>query len=67
MDRTEGVKTDFSDMPAQSSCFTLTPQRWYAAGFRGDEFARADDYRSYSPIRVDSLVPMKSGKIAHSG
>lgn len=42
--------------------FTLHPGRWYAAEFIGDEFSADRDFRSHSPIRVDSLVPRRTGR-----
>jgi hypothetical protein len=40
--------------------FTIIPGRWYAAELIGDEFYPA--LRSYSPIRVDAVRPMGTGK-----
>jgi hypothetical protein len=40
--------------------FTLVPGRWYAAELMGDEFG--DALRSYSPIRVDSIKPLGTGR-----
>ena len=40
--------------------FTLEPNRWYAAEFIGDEFG--DDLRSYSPLFVHAVVPLKTGR-----
>jgi hypothetical protein len=42
------------------SRFTLTPRRWYAAEFIGEEFG--DEIRSDSPIRVDAVEPANSGQ-----
>jgi len=52
-----------NDKHDQSACqrFTLRPGHWYAAELIGDEFSATDDFRSYSAIRVDSVVPVKSG------
>lgn len=41
--------------------FTLRPGHWYAAEFIGDEYCAADEYRSHSAIRVDSVAPVRSG------
>jgi len=42
--------------------FTLEPKRWYACELVGDEFHDwGEDLRSYSPIRVDRLSPLKRG------
>ena len=40
--------------------FTLRENEWYACEFIGDEFN--EDKCSYSPIRVDKIKPLKSGK-----
>lgn len=42
--------------------FNLREKRWYAAEFLGDEFGATYEFRSYSPIHVHSLKPLKSGK-----
>jgi hypothetical protein len=39
--------------------FTLVPGRWYACEIIGDEFG--EDKCSYSPVRVEELVPGKGG------
>ncbi len=39
--------------------FTLQPGRWYACELIGDEFD--EDQCSYSPIRVDAVVPEGKG------
>jgi hypothetical protein len=44
-----------------STRFTLVPEQWYAAEFIGDEFGSNQEYRSYSPIRIHSVTPLKSG------
>lgn len=40
--------------------FTLEPGNWYACELIGDEFD--DDCCSYSPIRVNGITPLKSGR-----
>lgn len=40
--------------------FTLKQGIWYACKFIGDEFD--DDRCSYSPIRVNEMSPLKSGR-----
>lgn len=39
--------------------FTLKERNWYACEFIGDEFE--EDRCSYSPIRVDAVVLLKTG------
>lgn len=39
--------------------FTLQPGRWYAAELLGEEFG--DRIRSYSPIRVLAVTPLRNG------
>jgi len=39
---------------------TLQPRRWYACEFIGDEFE--EDRCSYSPIRIERLDPLHTGK-----
>lgn len=46
--------------PLGSMRFTLQPGNWYACEIIGDEFE--DDLCSYSPIRVDHVRPLKTGK-----
>lgn len=41
--------------------FTMETGRWYACESIGDEFTWEHDLRSYSPIRVDELEPLKTG------
>jgi hypothetical protein len=45
---------------AKAERFTLRPGEWCAAEFIGDEFA--NECRSYSPIRIESVKPSHSGK-----
>lgn len=45
----------------QAPRFTLTPSKWYAVEFIGDEFSTEKECRSYSPIRVDRITPVKGG------
>ena len=40
--------------------FTLDPGKWYACEFIGDEFG--DDLCSYSPIRINHVQPLNTGK-----
>lgn len=40
--------------------YTLHPGNWYAAEFIGDEFNA--DCCAYSPIRVETILPLKSGR-----
>lgn len=40
--------------------FTLRAGNWYATEFIGDEFG--GELRNYSPIRVDRVIPLSTGK-----
>jgi hypothetical protein len=47
------------------SSFTLVEGRWYAAEFIGDAYidkGEGRSYISYSPIRVNSVSPLKTGR-----
>jgi hypothetical protein len=46
----------------QGTRFTLIPGHWYAVEFIGDEFSVADDFRSHSAIRVDSVITAPGGQ-----
>ena len=46
----------------QVTRFTLIPGHWYAVEFIGDEFSVADDFRSHSAIRVDSVITAPGGQ-----
>lgn len=54
------VRSSWAEPEPEQGEFTLVRGCWYAAEFIGDEFE--NDLRHYSPIRVDGLQALKSGR-----